>query len=100
MNTERILLVDDESCILQMLELLLHKEGYNHVDSITTAQEAIHALKSNPYDLLVLNVMLPDMDGFELCKEIRSCTNAPILFLTARSSNFANPLLHPSRVRA
>ncbi|ETT54273.1 alkaline phosphatase synthesis transcriptional regulatory proteinphop [Paenibacillus sp. FSL R7-269] len=85
---ERILLVDDEKGILTMLELLLYKEGFEDISTATTGQEAMKWVESVPFDLIVLDVMLPDTDGFQLCQQIRMHTVAPILFLTARSGDY------------
>lgn len=87
MKAERILLVDDEVGILQMLEIVLKKEGYINISTATSAKSAVASIRNDSFDIIVLDVMLPDQDGFELCREIRNYTNAPILFVTARSSD-------------
>jgi DNA-binding response OmpR family regulator len=83
-----ILLVDDEEAILQMLKTVLEKEGFRNVDTCTRAEEAIRLIEKKAYDLLILDVMLPDRSGFELCTAIRQRTQAPIFFLTARDSDY------------
>jgi DNA-binding response OmpR family regulator len=87
MREEMILLIDDEEGLLVMLESLLRKEGYAHITKALSAAEALQAVRRAHYTLIVLDVMLPDMDGFALCTELRKITHAPILFLTARSSD-------------
>ena len=87
MRLQKILIVDDEPGIIKMLETILRKEGYTSVSSAFTGQEAMEKISRNPYDLIVLDVMLPDTDGFQLCQEIRRHTAVPILFLTARSGD-------------
>ncbi|RED63316.1 response regulator transcription factor [Cohnella lupini] len=87
MREERILLIDDEEGLLVMLESLLRKEGFAFITKALTAAEALQAVCRAQYKLIVLDVMLPDMDGFALCTELRKITHAPILFLTARSSD-------------
>ncbi|WP_058304582.1 response regulator transcription factor [Gorillibacterium timonense] len=87
MRNEHILLVDDEKGILTMLITLLEKEGFHRIATATTGEEALRKVEADSYDLIVLDVMLPDTDGFELCHQIRRHTSAPILFLTARSGN-------------
>lgn len=87
MRSQKILLVDDEPGIIQMLEKLLRKEGYTFINSAYSGKEVREKIVQTAYDLIVLDVMLPDADGFQLCQEIRQKTNAPILFLTARSSD-------------
>lgn len=87
MRSKKILIIDDEPGIVKMLETILHKEGYTFIGSAFTGQEALEKISRHPYDLIVLDVMLPDTDGFHLCQKIRQFTVAPILFLTARSSD-------------
>ena len=87
MRLQRILIIDDEPGIVKMLETMLRKEGYTSIDSAFTGQDAMEKISRNLYDLIALDVMLPDTDGFQLCQEIRKHTNVPILFLTARSSD-------------
>ncbi|MBK1811280.1 response regulator transcription factor [Clostridium sp. YIM B02505] len=87
MRLQKILIVDDETGIVKMLETILRKEGYTFISSAFTGQEAMGKIIRQAYDLIVLDVMLPDTDGFKLCQEIRRYTTVPILFLTARSSD-------------
>lgn len=87
MRSQKILIIDDEPGIVKMLETILRKEGYTFIGSAFTGQEALEKISRHPYDLIVLDVMLPDTDGFHLCQKIRQFTVAPILFLTARSSD-------------
>ncbi|MFO1442592.1 response regulator transcription factor [Bacillus sp. Bva_UNVM-123] len=84
---EHILLVDDEKGILELLETTLRKERYMSITCCETAHEALFQIKNKNYDLIVLDVMLQDMDGFELCRTIRHYTNAPLIFVTACSSD-------------
>ncbi|KAA8675504.1 response regulator transcription factor [Clostridium sp. MT-14] len=84
---QRILLVDDELGIIKMLKTILHKEGYTNIDSASTGKETMTKIMKNTYDLIVLDVMLPDIDGFKLCQKIRQHTFVPILFLTARTGD-------------
>jgi len=86
-RNEAILVVDDEEGILIMLENLLRKEGYTQITKAGSAAEALMAVRTARFDMIVLDVMLPDMDGFSLCVELRKIVNSPILFLTARSSD-------------
>ncbi|MFK5710455.1 MULTISPECIES: response regulator [Bacillaceae] len=87
MRSQKILIVDDEPGIIRMLETILHKEGYTSISSAFTGEEVKEKISRTQYDLIVLDVMLPDTDGFQLCQEIRQHTNVPILFLTARSGD-------------
>lgn len=87
MRPHKILIVDDEPGIVKMLETILRKEGYTVIGSAATGQEALDHIARHHYDLIVLDVMLPDTDGFQLCRSIREHTPVPILFLTARSGD-------------
>ena len=80
--SKTILIVEDEKPILDILKFNIQKEGYN----VVTAQDGVKALemeqKHNP-DLILLDVMLPELDGFEVCSRIREHSNTPIIMLTA-----------------
>lgn len=82
----RLLLVDDDRFILRAVEKLLSAEGY-YCQTAVTAEEAKRALEGDPFDMMVLDVGLPDQDGFALCRQIRARHRMPILFLTARDEN-------------
>ena len=86
-TSERILVVEDEDHLAQGLKLNLELEGYE-VDIAGTAREAgERLLRPDRYDVIVLDVMLPDKSGFELCQKIRDSGNyTPVIMLTARSS--------------
>ena len=79
-----ILAVDDDEAIRNLLGRVLGKDGHD-VRCAACAEEAL-ALKLDRYDLVLLDVMMPGTDGFELCRAIRGSVDAPIVFLTARSS--------------
>lgn len=80
---ERILIVDDERAIADVLALYLENDGYT-VDKCCTAAQARICLEQAEPDLIVLDVMLPDGDGFQLCREIRRRAFYPVILLTAR----------------
>ena len=82
--TQRLLVVDDDKSIRETMELALSEEGYI-VDTANDAEEARSAIRANTPDLLVLDVMLPGQDGFELCREIRRTSSLPIILLTAKT---------------
>jgi two-component system response regulator MtrA len=82
--TQRLLVVDDDKSIRETMELALTEEGYV-VDTANDAEEAREAIRANVPDLLVLDVMLPGQDGFELCREIRRTSSLPIILLTAKT---------------
>ena len=78
-----ILVVDDEQAIADLVEVYLKNEGYT-VFSCQTAAQALDCVETQSLDLAILDVMLPDMDGFALCRRIRERYLFPILMLTAR----------------
>ena len=78
-----ILIVDDEAAIADLVEVYLKNEGYT-VHKFGRAGDALACVASTPLDLAILDVMLPDMDGFTLCQKIREAHLFPILMLTAR----------------
>ncbi|MDY2626305.1 MAG: response regulator transcription factor [Coriobacteriales bacterium] len=84
-NPTRILVVDDESSITDFVSYNLRKEDYE-VDVASDGEVALDMAKRGNYDLYILDVMLPGMDGYELCRRIRSFSNAPVLFLSARDT--------------
>lgn len=82
----RLLVVEDEEHLAAGLKLNLELEGYE-VDVAISAKQASQALVEGQYDAIVLDIMLPDFDGFELCKRLRDAGNfVPVLMLTARSA--------------
>lgn len=84
----KILLLDDEREILDIVSKALCKEGFERVYKTSTTHEAYRFVQKNKPDILVLDVMLPDGDGFELMREIRKISNVPVIFLTARDEDF------------
>lgn len=87
MYNSKILIVDDEKSIIQLLETVLKKEGFRHIYTAGTAQEALRLLAKNEVDIIILDVMLPDQSGFDLCPKIREISSAYIIYLTARASD-------------
>jgi DNA-binding response OmpR family regulator len=81
---KKILLVDDEVRMLDLLALYLSPKGYSCI-KMSSAADAIHYLETESVDLIILDVMMPDMDGWDACKEIRKKYNVPIIMLTARN---------------
>lgn len=84
LHTKKLLLVDDEPELLKMVMTILKHDGFENIVSATSVKEGIVAATSEKPDLAVLDVMLPDGDGFFLMEQIRSITDAPIIFLTAK----------------
>lgn len=87
MYEANILLVDDETAILQLLTTILEKEGFSHFTTATSAEIALSLTEQNDYDLIILDVMLPGQSGFDICPIIRQKTDCPIFFLTAKTSD-------------
>ncbi|WP_270507433.1 response regulator transcription factor [Paraclostridium sordellii] len=82
---KNILLVDDEIDILKLLGTVLNKEGFKNVYKAETGNEAINIFKNNDIDIVVLDIMLPDKEGYEVFKEIRQISQVPVLFLSAKT---------------
>jgi len=83
----RILLVDDEEAIQKLLTFPMEKEGYTIVQAMD-GETALEKFREQPFDLVVLDIMLPGMDGTDVCRLIRAESNVPIIMLTAKSDEF------------
>ncbi len=81
---QKVLVIEDEPAIADNITYALKTEGFEPV-WCTTGVEGKEFLKQTPIDMIILDIGLPDINGFELCKEIRKSSNIPILFLTARA---------------
>ncbi|MHC0038485.1 response regulator transcription factor [Pseudoneobacillus sp. C159] len=81
---KNILLIDDEPRMLELISLYLLPKDY-HCIKFTSALDAIHYLETHPVDLILLDIMMPELDGWEACKMIRKKWDYPIIMLTARS---------------
>jgi len=79
----RILVVDDETNIIELVKLYLGREGYQ-VDSASTGRDTLSRFAAGSPDLIILDIMLPDIDGLEICRQIRAKSAVPILMLSAR----------------
>jgi DNA-binding response OmpR family regulator len=82
----KILIVDDEQHIIELVTLYLQHEGYQ-VTGVGNGEAARAQLQTIVFDLVILDLMLPDIDGFTICSEIRSKSDVPILMLTARKED-------------
>ena len=82
---ESILIVDDEQSITDFVSYSLKKEGFS-VDTAANGEEGLAAAMRKDYDLFILDIMLPGMDGYELCRRLRARTASPVLFLSARDT--------------
>ena len=84
---KKILIVDDEPAIVMSLEYLLRRKAYD-VSIARNGTEAMHALEAAPPDLVLLDIMMPDVDGYEICEHIRSSqqlNHIKVVFLSAKS---------------
>lgn len=81
-----ILVVDDEKNIVQLARLYLNNEGFR-VEAAHDGKEALEKAKSVRPDLIVLDIMMPEMDGLTVCKELRKTSNVPVIILTARGDD-------------
>ncbi|MGN7759818.1 response regulator transcription factor [Paenibacillus sp. 22594] len=80
----QILIIDDEWNMRNLLRIYLQKEGFATQEA-ATGHEALRMVEQHTFDLLLLDVMMPDMDGWQVCRAVREHTQLPILMLTARS---------------
>ncbi len=86
MPGELILLVDDEPNILELAKLYLEREGFRTM-AVTDGGKAVEAARKESPALLVLDIMLPTLDGYEVCKQVRAQSEVPIIMLTARDED-------------
>ncbi len=87
MANEKILIVDDDINICELLRLYLEKEGYS-AEVVTDGLKAVDAFNSTNPDLVLLDIMLPGLDGWQICREIRKTAQTPIIMLTAKGELF------------
>lgn len=85
MNQYKIMLVDDEPDILDLLEKALNIEGFQNITKIDNGLLAVSTCRTLQPDMIILDVMLPDMDGYEVCKQIREFSHCPIIFLSSKN---------------
>ena len=83
---KRVLVVDDEKLIVKGIRFSLLQDGLE-VDCAYDGEEALEMTKANDYDLILLDVMLPKMDGFEVCQQVREFSDVPIIMLTAKGDD-------------
>lgn len=83
----KILLVDDERDIANLLEEVLRKDGFTHIWKVYNGQDAIKVCKEQNPEVVILDIMLPDLDGVEVCKKIREFSHCSILFLSSKNDD-------------
>ena len=84
--SRRVLVVDDEKLIVKGIRFSLEQDGME-VDCAYDGEEALKLAKENAYDMILLDIMLPKHDGFEVCQQIREFSDVPIVMLTARGDD-------------
>lgn len=84
LHSKKLLLVDDEPELLQMVSDILKDAGFEHIVAAASEKEGVAQAKKERPDLAILDVMLPDGDGFSLMRQLRSFTDIPVIFLTAK----------------
>ena len=82
-----ILVCDDDKEIVEAIEIYLAQEGYNVIKAYD-GEQAIRALKENDIQLLIIDIMMPKLDGWQVCREIRKTSETPIIMLTAKGETF------------
>ncbi len=85
--SERILLVDDEQDIADLLEEVLKKDGFTEIRKVYNGLDAIEACRNDMPDMVILDVMLPDLEGTAVCRKIREFSIVPILFLSSKNDD-------------
>ena len=81
---EKVLIIDDEKEILLLLETVLKKEGFVNIKVVDDGIEGIEVCKNFQPNIIILDIMMPKMDGFQVLKEIRMFSDVPILYLSAK----------------
>ncbi|HPU66481.1 MAG TPA: response regulator transcription factor [Clostridiales bacterium] len=87
MANEKIMIVDDDVNICELLRLYLEKEGFTTV-ILNNGQDAVESFNSVKPDLVLLDIMLPGLDGWQVCRKIRSVSSTPVIMLTAKGETF------------
>lgn len=85
LSKKKILIIDDEEDILNLLSMVLKKEGFENIYTAEEAESGFTLFKRVNPDIILLDIMLPDEEGYEVCKKIRKTSNVPILFISAKT---------------
>jgi len=86
-NNIRVLIVEDEEKMRELMKIAFKKENFETYEAVD-GKQGLNMFKSNTVDIVVLDVMLPEIDGWTVCREIRRSSNVPIILLTARGEEF------------
>ena len=84
--SKRVLVVDDEKLIVKGIRFSLEQDGME-VDAAYDGEEALKLIRENNYDMILLDVMLPKYDGFEVCQRVREFSDVPVIMLTANGDD-------------
>lgn len=80
--TNKIIVIDDDTAVTELLSVLLKSHGFE-VRATNNSSEGLNLIRENNFDLVILDLMMPEMDGWEICKEVRSFSQVPIIVLSA-----------------
>jgi len=86
-NSVRVLLVEDEEKMRELIKIAFKKENFETIEA-TEGKQGLNLFKSSQVDIVILDIMLPEIDGWTVCREIRRMSNVPIILLTARGEEF------------
>lgn len=86
-NSVRVLLVEDEEKMRELIKIAFKKENFETIEA-TEGKQGLNLFKTNQVDIVILDIMLPEIDGWTVCREIRRMSNVPIILLTARGEEF------------
>jgi DNA-binding response OmpR family regulator len=86
-NSVRVLLVEDEEKMRELIKIAFKKENFETIEA-TEGKQGLTLFKTNQVDIVILDIMLPEIDGWTVCREIRRMSNIPIILLTARGEEF------------
>ena len=86
-NRYKVLIADDDAHISELIALYMEKEGYETLEA-HTGREAIESFKEHDPDIVLLDIMMPDTDGYQVCREIRQMGQTPIIMISAKGETF------------
>lgn len=86
-NNVRVLIIEDEDKMRELMKIAFKKESFETFEAVD-GKQGLNMFKTNPVDIVILDVMLPEIDGWTVCREIRRSSNIPIILLTARGEEF------------
>lgn len=92
MANNKVLIVDDDEHIVELIKLYMDKEGFDTVTA-NNGKKAVELFKSEAPAIVILDVMMPEMDGWQVCREIRRVSNIPIIMLTAKAKHLIRCLV-------